>query len=122
MNVLLVALGGALGSVLRHLISAMFIAKGFATFWPTLFVNVLGSFLIGIAASTRIAGPGDVTRYFFMVGVLGGFTTFSTFSLQTLELFQKGNVPLALGNIGLSLLLCLAGVWLGHLLGQRFAN
>ncbi|MEI7823096.1 MAG: CrcB family protein, partial [Verrucomicrobiota bacterium] len=93
-----------------------------APFWGTLFVNVTGCFLIGLLGNLRENGPGDFDRYFLMVGVMGGYTTFSTFSLQTLELLQKGSAPLALANIALSLVLCLLGVWLGHALGAQWKS
>ncbi len=114
-----VALGGATGSVLRFWLGSVIGHKAGAPFWGTLFVNVTGCFLIGLLGNLRENGPGEFDRYFLMVGVMGGYTTFSTFSLQTLELLQKGSAPLALANIALSLVLCLLGVWLGHALGAQ---
>lgn len=115
---LYVALGGALGSVLRFWIGNVIGDKIGAAFWGTLFVNIAGSFVIGVCAGMR---AGDFTRQFVMFGVLGGFTTFSSFSLQTLELFQKGDTAFALTNIALSIVLCLLGVWLGSLAGRSLA-
>jgi|688.fasta_scaffold179316_2 CrcB protein len=117
-----VALGGATGSVLRFWLGNVIGHKAGAPFWGTLFVNVTGCFLIGLLGNLRENGPGEFDRYFLMVGVLGGYTTFSTFSLQTLELLQKGSAPLALANIALSLVLCLLGVWLGHALGAQWKS
>jgi CrcB protein len=117
-----VALGGATGSVLRFWLGSVIGHKAGAPFWGTLFVNVTGCFLIGLLGNLRENGPGEFDRYFLMVGVLGGYTTFSTFSLQTLELLQKGSAPLALANIALSLVLCLLGVWLGHALGAQWKS
>jgi CrcB protein len=117
-----VALGGALGSVLRFWLGSVIGHKAGAPFWGTLFVNVTGCFLIGLLGNLRENGPGDFDRYFLMVGVMGGYTTFSTFSLQTLELFHAGNTSLAALNVALSMLLCLLGVWLGHLLGARLSQ
>ena len=117
-----VALGGATGSVLRFWLGSVIGHKAGAPFWGTLFVNVTGCFLIGLLGNLRENGPGDFDRYFLMVGVMGGYTTFSTFSLQTLELLQKGSAPLALANIALSLVLCLLGVWLGHALGAQWKS
>ena len=118
-----VALGGALGSVARFA-AANAIAQRFgATFpWGTLFVNVTGSFLIGVLAGLsapggRFAGP-DSFRQFLIIGVCGGYTTFSAFSMQTLELIRSNQVLQAGGNVLLSVLLCLIAVWLGHLLGS----
>ncbi len=117
-----VALGGATGSVLRFWLGSVIGHKAGAPFWGTLFVNVTGCFLIGLLGNLRENGPGEFDRYFLMVGVMGGYTTFSTFSLQTLELLQKGSVTLALANIALSLVLCLLGVWLGHALGAQWKS
>jgi CrcB protein len=117
-----VALGGATGSVLRFWLGSVIGQKAGAPFWGTLFVNVTGCFLIGLLGNLRENGPAEFDRYFLMVGVLGGYTTFSSFSLQTLELLQKGSAPLALANIALSLVLCLLGVWLGHALGAQWKS
>ena len=122
MTYLMVALGGALGSVLRFWLGGLVSEKAGAMFWGTLAVKVTGSFLIGLASSFEKGGPSDFTRHFVMVGIMGGFTTFSAFSLQTLELFQKGSATLALANIALSLTLCLLCVWLGHSLGARLSH
>ena len=116
--VLAVALGSALGGVARYGLSGL-VARSFGeTFpWGTLIVNVLGSFLIGFVAA--LTGPegrvlvSPVTRQFWMPGIFGGFTTFSSFSLQTLSLAQDGEWTRALANVTLSVALCLLGVWLG---------
>ena len=122
MTYLMVALGGATGSVLRFWLGALVCTKAGAPFWGTLFVNVTGSFLIGLLGNLRENCPGDFDRYFLMIGVMGGYTTFSTFSLQTLELFHAGNTGLAVLNVALSMVLCLVGVWLGHSLGTRLSQ
>lgn len=94
---------------------------GVAFPWGTLVINVLGSFIIGFAAATMRADgrfpADDNLRLFLMVGVCGGYTTFSAFSLQTMTLIQAGQWLPAAGNIGLSVILCLIGVWLGYLAG-----
>ena len=88
--------------------------------WGTLLVNVSGSLIIGLFAT--LTGPNGrwtvpaESRLFFMVGVCGGYTTFSSFSLQTLELVQAGQWGRAVWNVFLSVALCLLGVWLGHVL------
>ena len=115
-----VAVGGALGSVLRFWLGSVIGHKAGAPFWGTLFVNVTGCFLIGLLGNLRENGPGEFDRYFLMVGVMGGYTTFSTFSLQTLELFHAGSPGLAVLNVALSMLLCLLGVWLGQTCGGAF--
>ena len=120
---LAVAVGGALGSLARYWLAAAMTALTGPRFpWGTLFINVLGSFIIGLLAgltliSGRVAMHPDV-RIFLMVGVCGGFTTFSAFSLQTLELLQGGDVWPAAGYIGGSVVVCLGAVWCGWLLGR----
>jgi CrcB protein len=117
---LAVALGGALGSLGRYWIAELFAALGVLAFpWATLFANVTGSFLIGFIAT--LTGPdgrllvAPELRQFWMVGVCGGYTTFSSFSLQTLTLAQGGEWVRAGLNVVLSVALCLFAVWLGHL-------
>lgn len=114
-----IAAGGALGSVARYWASGL-IAHSFGEVfpWGTLVVNVSGSFIIGVFAT--LTGPdgrflvGPTMRQFFMIGICGGYTTFSSFSLQTLTLAQNGEWLGASVNIILSVVLCLLGVWLGH--------
>ena len=115
-NTLLVALGGAVGSVLRFWVGGWVASKAGAAAWGTLFVNVAGSVAIGVLAG--LVREDGWIRYLLMAGLLGGFTTFSAFSLQTLDLFQRNQAGLALVNIGASILLCLLGVWLGFLAGR----
>ena len=116
-----IALGSAIGGAGRYwcnnVVSSAF---GDAFPWGTIAVNVAGSFLIGFLASIdpfpgRSWLPGPEARAFLMVGVCGGYTTFSAFSLQTLDLLRNGQWPEALGNIALSVALCLLAVWIGHL-------
>ena len=116
-----VALGSALGGAARFFCTGI-AAKLFGeTFpWGTLLVNVLGSFIIGFFAT--LTGPdgrmfaGTTTRQFVMIGILGGFTTFSSFSLQTLNLANDGEWLQVGGNVVGSVVLCLVAVWLGHML------
>lgn len=116
---LAVMAGGALGSLLRYMASLAIAERWGGTFpWGTLAVNVAGSFGIGMFAGlTAVEGlllvPPTV-RVFVMVGIFGGFTTFSSFSLQTLNLVQDGEWLGAGGNIIFSVVLCLVAVWLGH--------
>ena len=115
----LIALGGAIGSVVRAWLGTALVAlTGPAFPWGTIAINVLGSFVIGLfgtltATDGRFAASLD-TRAFVMVGLCGGFTTFSSFSLQTLELLRDGRAGQALGNAALSVALCLAGVAAGY--------
>ncbi len=120
-----IAIGSALGGVARFWASG-FVARWIGeTFpWGTLVVNVTGSFVIGFFAT--ITGPdgrvfaSSLTRQFVMIGICGGYTTFSSFSLQTLALMNDGEWLYAGGNIVLSVLLCLAAVWAGHVLATSF--
>jgi CrcB protein len=113
------ALGGAIGTLARFGVSGLFTQQGGETFpWGTLVINVTGSFLIGFFATLtspdgRLPFSGT-TRAFLMTGVLGGFTTFSAFSLQTLTLAREGEWLRAGANAVGSLVLCLVAVWLGH--------
>jgi fluoride exporter len=120
-----VALGGALGSVARFWINGLLSEKFGATFpWGTLAINVTGSFVIGfLAALTEPEGRVMVSpafRQFFMIGICGGYTTFSSFSLQTLNLMNGGEWFRAGANIILSVLLCLIAVWGGVVLANVF--
>lgn len=115
---LAVAFGGALGSLARYWLAELFAALGLAGFpWATLVANVSGSFLIGLIAA--LTGPdgrllvAPELRLFWIVGICGGYTTFSSFSLQTLTLAQGGAWGRAGLNVALSLLLCLVAAWLG---------
>lgn len=118
-----IALGGALGSVLRYWLSGVVAGRVGETFpWGTLAVNVSGSLLIGfLAALTEPGGrwfASPATRQFLMIGLCGGYTTFSSFSLQTLNLMREREWLHAGGNALLSVALCLLAVWLGYMLGE----
>jgi CrcB protein len=123
MSYLFVALGGAVGSVLRYWCGVVFAARFSSPFpWATLFVNVTGSLLIGLLAALLQPqgrwGESPLLRDLLMVGVLGGYTTFSSFSLQTLWLMREGRMAAALLNIAASMTLCLLAVWLGYTLAS----
>ncbi|MEO8350976.1 MAG: CrcB family protein [Chthoniobacteraceae bacterium] len=120
-----IALGSALGGILRFWLSertgrwfeSLLGAPQTFAFLGTVFVNVTGSFFIGFLAGL---GPLPFTRQLFMIGVLGGYTTFSSFSLQTLELAHEGRWLHAGGNVALSVALALVAVWLGHWCGAAW--
>ncbi len=119
LTILVVAAGGALGSVLRLLVGnagAALVGTSFP--WPTIVINIAGSAVIGFVGTSTLPGgllpSGPVLRAFVMVGICGGFTTFSSFSLQTLDLVREARPLAAFGNVAFSVLLCLAGVAAGH--------
>jgi fluoride exporter len=121
LNYVWIAVGSALGGMARYWCSGAAARLVGETFpWGTLFVNVTGCFIIGFFAT--LTGPdgrifaGSAARQFVMLGLLGGFTTFSSFSLQTLNLVQDNEWLQAGGNIIGSVVLCLLAVWLGYLL------
>ena len=114
-----IGLGSALGGIFRFSLANVVAHHWGESFpWGTLIVNVLGSLLIRFVAT--VAAPdgrflfGTSSRAFLMTGVLGGFTTFSTFSLQTFALLRDGEWWRAGGNVIVSIALCLLAVWLGH--------
>jgi fluoride exporter len=124
-----VFLGGGLGSLARYGMSGLAARSIGETFpWGTIVVNVSGSFIIGfIAALASPEGRLDsqsraFATQFLMIGVCGGYTTFSSFSLQTLNLMRDGEWLYAGGNILLSVILCMVAVWLGWLLGLVFSS
>ncbi len=115
-----IGLGSALGGMGRYWCSGV-VARAFGeTFpWGTIVVNVSGSLIIGFLATLmspdgRLLVPPDA-RAFLAIGLLGGYTTFSSFSLQTLNLVRDGEWLWATANVFLSLTLCLAAVWLGYI-------
>lgn len=115
-----IAAGGALGSIGRYWMAGAVDSRFNGDFpWGTLSVNILGSFAIGILAGMELLS--SQARLFLMVGICGGFTTFSAFSLQTLNLLRDGLILRAGGNVLLSVVLCLIATWLGLLLVQRSA-
>jgi CrcB protein len=118
LTLLFVALGGAIGSVARALVSYLIPAGRLP--WATILVNVIGSLLIGwlIARMSPLTENNLRAHSFWVVGVCGGFTTFSSFSWQTFEQLQKGNWSGAAMNAVVSFVLCLAATWLGWRLAR----
>ena len=116
-----VAVGGAIGTLGRYWLAGLVSrAIGESFPWGTLVINVTGSFIIGFFATVtgpdgRIFAPTDV-RQFVMIGICGGYTTFSSFSLQTLNLINDNQWFYAGANVVLSVVACLVAVWAGHLL------
>ena len=95
------------------------LGRGFP--YGTLFVNVSGSLLMGLLSIVMLErfNVGPEWRAAILVGLLGSFTTFSTFSLETLNLLEQGDVMRAMVNIALSVIVCLAAVWLGMIIGRQ---
>lgn len=120
---LLVMLGGALGSGARHL-TGRFMLQAFGPHYPygTLTVNWVGGLLMGLLAGVLArTGATEGWRLFIGVGILGGFTTFSSFSLDTITMIERGQVTLALGYAALSLIGSLAALWAGLWMTRIFA-
>ena len=120
-TVLVVALGGAIGTVARYFAGLAAAPISGTLPWGTILINIAGSFLIGLVGTLTLAHGRypvpETARLFVMVGFCGGFTTFSSFSLQTLDLLRAGAMGRAAVNVAVSLLLCLAAVAVGHLAG-----
>ena len=118
MTYIWIGIGGALGSMARAWLALAVARLAGAQFpWGTILINILGSFVIGFFGTlttndSRFAAPADL-RAFVMVGICGGFTTFSSFSLQTLNLVRDGDMLRAGANVVGSVALCLVAVWLG---------
>jgi CrcB protein len=120
---LLVAIGGALGSVARHGLNHVVHQRALSSTFPlgVFLINVGGSIVIGLLAGALASDRlqwGYNARTFVIVGVLGGFTTFSSFSLDTLVLIRAGHSAQALMNVAGQVSLSLIGVWLGYRLGS----
>ena len=115
-TILLIAVGGALGAVMRYLSQVtVYELVGRSFPYGTLFVNVTGSFLMGLLSIFLVEkfNLGAEWHVAILIGVLGSFTTFSTFSLETLVLFEQGDMFKALANIMSSVVLCIGAVWTG---------
>ena len=114
----LLALGGALGTLARYAVAQLASPLSEALPWGTIAINVAGSFMIGAFGTLTFAHGrfplGDGARMFVMVGFCGGFTTFSAFSLQTLDLLRSGEPLRAMANVMISVAACLIAVAAGH--------
>jgi CrcB protein len=114
-----IASGGAFGAVLRFLVSSgiyQWLGRGFP--YGTLVVNIIGSFLLGLLTEALIVQRISIAydyRAAILVGFIGAFTTFSTFSLETLYLIEQGSISKAVGNVFISVTVCILAVWLGLL-------
>ena len=122
-NYLALAAGGALGSMARFWMTAFMTGLTGPRYpWGTLLINVLGSFVIGLVAGFALTpdrvGLHPTVRIFLMTGICGGFTTFSAFSLQALELWQAGEVWPSLTYMVASVVMCIIATWAGWELGR----
>ena len=123
MNVVVVFVGGGIGAVARYLLQgAVYALTGTGFPYGTLVVNVLGSLVIGILMALFeerfLVQP--ALRLFLAIGILGGFTTFSSFSYETYTLLREGSIGAGVLNAGVSLVACLGATWIGAVLGKLF--
>ena len=123
MSYLWVTIGSALGGLLRYSITRWTLTLSTTFPFGTIFINILGSFVIGYFGTLTLQSgkfaASDNVRLFVMVGICGGFTTFSSFSLQTFDLMRTGAWGRALANVVFSVVLCVAAVAVGHFLAQQ---
>jgi len=122
-NCLIVMAGGALGTLARYLVSLMALPISGRLPWGTIIINITGSFVIGFFGTLTLASgrypASDNVRLFVMIGFCGGYTTFSSFSLQTLDLLRTGGLARAAINVAASVVLCVLAVAAGHLLASH---
>lgn len=123
-HILLIALGGAIGASFRHLsgqAALRMFGPGFP--WGTLFVNVAGSLVMGLFIAwlaKRVGGSSNELRLFFATGVLGGFTTFSAFSLDIANMIERGSMASAFGYVSASVLVSVLALFIGLWFGRAF--
>jgi CrcB protein len=122
MNFLLVFVGAGLGGMLRHAVNMLTLRWLGPNFpWGTFLINVTGSLAMGLVVGFLVHRnlPGTGLRLFIATGLLGGYTTFSTFSLDTITLWERGQIANAMAYVIGSLILSFAGLWLGMVLFRR---
>ena len=121
---LIVMLGGALGTLARYAVSVLALPYSRELPWGTIVINITGSFVIGLFGTLTLAHGrfpvSENARLFVMVGLCGGYTTFSSFSLQTLDLIRSGAMMRAMINVVVSVVLCVAATACGHLIAAHF--
>ena len=119
-HVLWVGLGGAIGSSARYVVWTIVAPRSTGFPWATFAVNISGSFLLGLLAGILAGRLDPVVRFAVFFGVLGGYTTFSTFTVDAVELARVGEWLPALSSVALSVVLGIAAAWLGVVLGEAF--
>jgi fluoride exporter len=116
---LVVMIGGALGTLVRYVTSVLTLPISRELPWGTILINVTGSFIIGLFGTLTLSHgrypASESVRLFVMIGLCGGYTTFSSFSLQTLDLLRSGAIVRAAVEIAATVVLCVAAVAVGHL-------
>ncbi len=115
---LLVGAGGAVGSMARYWVWTVIAPRSEGFPWATMAVNITGSFALGFLAGVLAGRLDDTVRYAVFFGLLGGYTTFSTFSVDTVELVRVGEMWPALANTALAVVAGFAVAWIGILLGE----
>lgn len=120
----IIAIGGALGTIARYGLSVLALPISRNLPVGTLVINVVGSFIIGFFGTLTLSHGkfplSEDARLFVMVGLCGGFTTFSSFSLQTLDLLRGGAYVRAMANVVLSVVLCIGAVAVGHIIASHY--
>lgn len=120
---LIIMIGGAIGTLARYLVSLLAMPISQDLPWGTILINISGSFVIGFFGTLTLAHGryplSENMRLFVMIGLCGGYTTFSSFSLQTLELLRSGAIVRAMLNAVLSVVLCVGAVTIGHLIAVQ---
>jgi CrcB protein len=115
--------GGAIGTLARYVVSVLALPVSSQLPWGTIFINVSGSLIIGFFGTLTLAGGRypvcESLRLFVMIGLCGGYTTFSSFSLQTLDLMRSGGLMRAATNVAASVILCIGAVAVGHLIAAH---
>ena len=122
MKYVLIFLGGGIGAALRYWMQGVVYSRTGTDFpYGTIAVNVLGCLVIGflmVSLEERFLATPSL-RLFLTIGILGGFTTFSSFSFETLALVRDGEMVRALANVGLTVISCLSATWVGMLVGKQ---